>query len=155
VSTTKWKQKVDTIIAQRGKIQASLLPCLEIIQETDRYISPEAIGYLRETLNITAADIYGVLSFYGMLTIKAQGKYVIRLCNSLPCNISKSENMIKVVENELGIKSGETTRDKKFTLEIVACLGLCDQAPIMMINEKEYGNLTATKVKKIIAGLKG
>lgn len=149
-----WQKKVDEIIAQRGKTRSSLLPCLETIQEISGYVPHEPVSYLRDMLDVSAADIYGVISFYGMLTVKKQGKYVIRLCDSLPCNLSHSEKVLEVLENELGIKAGQTTNDEMFTLELVSCLGLCDQAPAMMINEQNYGNLTVENVKQVIKELK-
>jgi NADH-quinone oxidoreductase subunit E len=154
MSISIWQKKVDKIIAQRGKTRSSLLPCLETIQEINGYVPPEQVSYLRDTLDVSAADIYGVISFYGMLTVEKQGKYIIRLCDSLPCNLNHSEKVLEVLEGELGIKAGQTTGDKKFTLELVSCLGLCDQSPAMMINEHNYGNLTVEKVKQIIKELK-
>ena len=155
MSTALWKTKVDEIIKQRGKTREALLPCLEAIQEVSDYIPQEAVSYLRESLDVPSIDIYGVITFYGMLTTKEQGKYVIRLCGSLPCHLNNSENMLTVIEGELGIKAGETSPDKKFTLEVVPCLGLCDKAPAMMINQEIYGNLTEDMVKEIIGKLKG
>jgi len=73
----------------------------------------------------------------------------------MPCRLAGSQDMLEVVERELGIKPGETTADKKFSLDVVACLGLCDRAPAMMINEEIFDNLTAPKVADILAGLKG
>jgi NADH-quinone oxidoreductase E subunit len=154
VSETLWKTKVDEIVGEFGKAREALLPCLEAIQEVSSYIPEEAIIYLRETLGIPSVDIYGVITFYGMLTTEEQGEYVIRLCNSLPCYLSDSEGILKVVERELGIKAGETSPDKKFTLETVACLGLCDKAPAMMINDKVYETLTGESVEEIITELK-
>ena len=113
------------------------------------------ISYLRENLDVPSVDIYGVITFYGMLTSKEQGKYVIRLCDSLPCRLNNSEDILKVIEGELGIKAGGTSPDKKFTLEVVPCLGLCDIAPAMMINDKNYGDLNKEAPQKILAGLKG
>jgi len=155
MSTALWKTKIDEIIKQRGKSRETLLPCLEAIQEVSNYIPQEAITYLRESLDVPSIDIYGVITFYGMLTTKEQGKYVIRLCDSLPCHLNNSENMLTVIGGELGIKAGETSPDKKFTLEVVPCLGLCDKAPAMMINDKIYENLTEETAKKIVATLKG
>jgi len=155
MSTALWKTKVDEIIKQRGKSREALLPCLEAAQEAAGCIPQEAISYLRENLDVPSIDIYGVITFYGMLTTKEQGKYVIRLCGSLPCHLNNSENMLTVIEGELGMKAGETSPNKKFTLEVVPCLGLCDKAPAMMINDKIYENLTEETVKKIVAELKG
>jgi NADH-quinone oxidoreductase E subunit len=155
MSPTLWKTRVDEITKKLGKSRESLLPCLEAIQEASSYIPQEAITYLREKLDVPSVDIYGVITFYGMLTTEKQGEYVIRLCNSLPCHLNKSQELLTAVERELGIKSGETSRDKKFTLEVVACLGLCDKAPAMMINDQIYENLTPKKAKQILTGLKG
>lgn len=155
MSITLWKAEVDEVIKRRGKSRETLLSCLEAIQEVSGYIPQEAISYLRENLDVPSIDIYGVITFYSMLTTKEQGKHVIRLCNSLPCHLNKSEEMLEVIERELGIKAGGTSSDKKFTLETVACLGLCDKAPAIMINDKIYENLTEETAKKIIVELKG
>lgn len=154
MNTTKWQKNIDEIIVQKGKTRVALLPCLEASQESDGYISPTAVSYLRDALDIPSADIYSVISFYSMLSTAKQGKYVIRLCNSLPCYINYSGNILAAIEEYLGIKAGQTTADNKFTLELVGCLGLCDQAPAIMINDKCYGNLTSAKVKQIISELK-
>ena len=154
MSTKNWTEEVENVLTERGVNRASLLPCLESIQNVCGYIPHEAVVYLRDTFDTTSVDIYGAISFYGMLTTAEQGKNVIRLCDSLPCHINSSEDILEVLETELGITSGETTHDKKFTLETVACLGMCDQSPAMMINDKSYGNLTADEVRQIIADLR-
>lgn len=152
---TEWSEELDKVITQRGKTREALLPCLKTVQDDCGYIPSGAITYLQETLDVTAMDIYGVVSFYGMLTTLKQGENVIRLCESLPCHINGAEDILEVLKAELGIEPGETTPDEKFTLETVACLGMCDSSPAMMVNEKSYGNLTAEKVRTIIAELKG
>ena len=149
-----WRTKVDEIMESRGESKETLLPCLEVIQEACGHIPQEAITYLREKLDVPSVDIYGVITFYGMLTTSEQGKYVIRICDSLPCYLNKSDGVLGVIEKELEIKAGETSADRKFTLEVVPCLGLCDKAPAMMVNDRIYGNLTEQSVKKIIAELK-
>lgn len=154
MSKASWKAKVDEVVKQRGGAREALLPSLEATQEVCGYVPQEAISYLRENLDVPAVDIYGVITFYGMLTTEEQGKYVIRVCDSLPCHLNDSDGMLKVIERESGIKGGETSPDKKFTLEVVPCLGLCDRAPAMMINDKIYGNLTEKAVKEIFSKLK-
>jgi len=149
-----WGTKVDETMESWGKSKEALLPCLEVIQEACGHIPQEAITYLRENLAVPSIDIYGVITFYGMLTTKEQGKYVIRICDSLPCYLNKSDGVLGVTEKELGIKAGETSADREFTLEVVPCLGLCDKAPAMMINDEIYENLTDGSIKEIIAELK-
>jgi len=148
------ESQLKPVFSRYGRNRPALLPCLENMQETAGYISPDSVEYLSTTLGIHAADIYGVISFYGMLTTAKQGKYIVRLCNSVSCNINGSQTILELVENELGIKDGETTSDNLFTLEVVACLGLCDRAPAMMINDQVFGHLNAAGVKKILNGIK-
>ena len=83
-----------------------------------------------------------------------QAKYIIRVCSSLPCHTSRSDDILKIIEKELGIKDGGTSQDKRFALEVVYCLGMCDHAPSMMINDKKYGDLTPEKARNIIKELK-
>ena len=154
MSEVLWKEKVGEAIKVYGKGKEALLPSLEAIQELSGYIPQEAITYLRETLDVSSVDIYGVITFYGMLTTQEQGKYVIRVPDSLPCHLNGSQEIIDALEKELGINCSETTPDKKFTLESVSCLALCDKAPLIMVNEKVYGNLTGGKVKEIIDELR-
>jgi NADH-quinone oxidoreductase E subunit len=148
-----WKIRIGETLDKYGRDTVAILPCLEIIQEASGYITPKSVKYLAEALNLPAARIYSVASFYGMLTTRKQGKYVVRLCNSLVCDVNSSYSVLQTVESELGIKSGETTPDNNFTLEVVPCLGLCDKAPAMMVNDKIYGFLTEEKVKKIFLDL--
>jgi len=145
-----WKSKVDELIRRYNKTRDALLPCLEAVQHKANYIPQEAITYISRILNVPSVNIYGMITFYGMLTTKKQGKYVIRICNSLPCYLNGSREIIDILEDKLGVKSGETTPNGRFTLETVACLGLCDKAPAMMVNEEIYGNLTEGKIKHII-----
>ena len=149
-----WKTGIEETLERYGRERAALLPCLKIIQKTSGYITPEAVSYLQEIFNLPASKVYSVASFYGMLTYRRQGKYVIRLCDSVACHINDSRRILDCVERELGIKPGETTPDYQFTLEVVPCLGLCDKAPGMMINENIMGPLTEESVKYIFTDLK-
>ncbi|RLB76664.1 MAG: NADH-quinone oxidoreductase subunit NuoE [Deltaproteobacteria bacterium] len=136
-----------------GKRQA-LLPCLHYIQKKHGYINEKVMSFLAKELGIPRVDIYGVVSFYSMFSLQPQGKYVIRVCASLSCYLKGSNNILNTLKEVLGIDAGETTPDGKFTIEEVSCLGLCDKAPAMMINNKDYINLTSDKVKNIIESYK-
>lgn len=149
-----WEEKINQTIKKYGEERDALLPCLVSLQKEFGYISEEAIFYLRDKLKIASTDIYSVITFYGMFTVKKQPQYVIRVCNSLPCFLKGSRNILDILEKELGIKAGEKSSDDKFSLEVVGCLGLCDQAPALMVNEKIYGNLTEEKIKELIKNLK-
>src|SRR6056297_2021497 len=108
------------------------------IQDTYGYIPEGEIDNLAEEFDMPRAKIYGVIRFYSMFYTEPTGKYIIRVCDSLSCHINDSEDIVNIIENYLGIKNGETTDNKKFTLEIVECLGHCGEGPVMMVNDKIY-----------------
>ena len=107
--------------------------------------------HCRRTLNVPGSDIFGVMSFYSMYTWRPKGKYVIRFCESPPCHILDSDNLLEFTRAELGVPLHHTTKDGLFTLEKTACLGVCEVAPAMQINEVVHGNLTRDKIKQILA----
>lgn len=135
----------------------NLIQILHEIQDQDpqHYISPEAVDTVAEYLDIPVNHIYGVLTFYTMYSTKPRGKNIIRLCESPPCYIKGSENMLRKMKILLGINVGETTKDGLFTLEFTSCLGVCGNAPVMMINDDVYGDLTEEKVEEIIERIRG
>ncbi len=130
----------------------NLLYILHDIQDNhpQHYIPEEAVQVVSEYLNIPTNHIYGVLTFYTMYSTKPRGKNIIRLCESPPCYVKGSTNILRKLKMLLGINTGETTKDGMFTLELCACLGVCGNAPVMMINEDVYGDLTEEKVEEII-----
>ena len=135
----------------------NLIQILHEIQDQDpqHYISPEAVDIVAEYLKIPVNHIYGVLTFYTMYSTKPRGKNIIRLCESPPCYIKGSENMLRKMKILLGINVGATTKDGLFTLEFTSCLGVCGNAPVMMINDDVYGDLTEEKVEEIIEKIRG
>lgn len=134
----------------------NLIYILHDIQDNDphHYISEEAVQAVSEFLKIPANHIYGVITFYSMYSTTPRGKNIIRLCESPHCYIRGSENMLRKMKNTLNVGIGETTKDGLFTLELCACLGVCGNAPVMMINDDVYGDLTEEKVDEIIARLR-
>ncbi len=133
-----------------------LINVLHAIQDHfNNFIPPEAAEELSELMNLPPSKIYEVLTFYTMFSTKPRGKYVIRVCQSTPCHVTGGREVIEALKETLGIDFGETTEDGLFTLEYSSCLGLCGVAPVMMINDTAYGNLTPERVKAIIEELKG
>ncbi|MCD6463517.1 MAG: NADH-quinone oxidoreductase subunit NuoE [Thermotogae bacterium] len=133
-----------------------LINALHAIQDHfNNFIPPEAAEELSELMNLPPSKIYEVLTFYTMFSTKPRGKYVIRVCQSTPCHVTGGREVIEALKETLGIDFGETTEDGLFTLEYSSCLGLCGVAPVMMINDMAYGNLTPERVKAIIEELKG
>ncbi len=150
----KCKDELNRIIAEHSNDRQALLPCLRAAQRICGYLSEDTVDFLAEKLGLSKAEIYGTATFYSMLSFEKRGKYVVRVCTSLPCYIRGSDRILETLK-ELGIEENKTTSDGKFTLQTVSCLGLCDQAPAMMVNEKSYGNLTPKKVKEIINQYRG
>lgn len=134
----------------------NLIYILHEIQDThpQHYISTEAVQAVSEYLNVPPNHIYGVLTFYTMYSTQPRGNNIIRLCESPPCYIKGSENILRKLQILLGVETGETTKDGVFTLELCACLGVCGNAPVMMINNDVYGDLTEERVEEIIARIR-
>ncbi len=131
-----------------------LISILHRIQDEEEFhfISEEAIREVAAYLGITPSEVYGTISFYSMFSTEPRGKYIVRVCVSAPCFVMGSMMIIDSLEEILGIKAGETTDDHLFTLELSSCLGICDRAPAMMINDNVYPDLTVEKIKEIIEG---
>lgn len=130
--------------------KGKLLVELEKTQRESGYLSPEFLAGLAESLDIPLSRVYGVASFYSFLATRPQGRNVIRICRSLPCLLKHSETIIKTISEELGIKPGQTTADGRFSFELTNCIGACDKAPAMLVNDDVHGNLTPAKIAKIL-----
>jgi len=123
------------------------------LQEAQRqygHVPEEVIVALSESLAIPVHEVYGVASFYSYLSLKPLGRNVIRVCQSLPCYLKNAEMIMESVADELGISLGETTADGRFSLELTNCIGLCDHAPAMLINQDAHIDLTPEKIKQIL-----
>ncbi|MBD3352162.1 MAG: NAD(P)H-dependent oxidoreductase subunit E [Candidatus Lokiarchaeota archaeon] len=110
--------------------------------------------YISNKLYVPMAKIYGIATFYAQFSFTEKGKYVITCCDGTACHVKGAPLLIEFLENELNIKSGETSNDRLFSLEIVACLGCCAISPVIVINDVYYGNLTVQKLRKIVKNLK-
>lgn len=136
------------------KKKSALLPVLHLVQhETDGWLTIETMDKVAALLEITPIEVYEVATFYSMFRIEPVGKYVIEVCQTGPCMICGSEKIVSYIENKLGIKVGQTTPDKLFTLKVVECLGACGYAPMFQIGETYYEHLTEQKVDEILDSL--
>lgn len=148
------EDKFEEVLAEFGEGRQALLPCLKAAQKEYGSVPREVVSFLSERLAVAPLDIYGVISFYGMLSTRDQGKYAVRVCSSLPCHLNRAESLVHVLAEELGIKPGETTADKLFSLDVVGCLGLCDRAPAMLVNDQIHGPLTPSEARALVMELK-
>ncbi len=139
------------ILKQFKQDKDNLIDILHALQNNNsqNYLHLDDLKKAANYLNITYSHVYGVASYYTMFSLKPRGKYIIRVCNSPVCNMEKSTEIIKEIKDLLLIDKDETTKDKKFTLELSECLGRCDTAPGMMINEDVIGNLNTENLKSV------
>ena len=134
-----------------GKQKSALLPVLHLAQDNfGGWLSSETMDYVAELLNITPIEVYEVATFYSMYNTKPVGKYMFEVCQTGPCMLRGSDDIIAYIEKTLGIKPGETTTDGLFTLKTVECLGACGYAPMMQLGKHYREHLTKEKVDAII-----
>jgi NADH-quinone oxidoreductase subunit E len=126
-----------------------LIPLLQTAQEGYGYIPGNAVEEISRVTGIPAAEIYGVITFYRQFRLKPPGRHLIRLCKGTACHVVGAETIGQAVSEELGIPPDETTQDGLFTFTIVACLGCCSLAPVMMIDDQTYGRVTPQKVRSL------
>jgi NADH-quinone oxidoreductase subunit E len=142
---------LDAIIGKYRNRSGILIPLMQDVQQTLGYLSKDAMRYLSEQMQIPAADIFGVATFYSMFKLKPQGKHIIRVCKGTACHVSDADGIKDALKNELGLEGEEdTTQDMKFTLLEVACLGCCSLAPVIMVDDTTYGKLTPESIKGIL-----
>ncbi len=147
-------EEIDKLVAKYGRKRSALLPILHGIQKKYRYISDFAQQEIAKKLNIHPVEVYSVITFYSFLNKEPKGRNLVRICKSVVCDMKGKDSIVKALERELGIKMGETTKDKKITLEYLNCLGLCDRAPAMAINDRVYTNLTPEKAVELVNKIK-
>lgn len=145
--------KVQEIIARypEGKQKSALLPVLHMAQDTfDGWLDVPVMDYVATLLNIQPVEVYEVASFYSMYNLSPVGKFVFEVCQTGPCMVSGSDNIIDYIKSKLNIGVGETTTDGLFTLKTVECLGACGYAPMMQLGKHYREHLTKEKVDAII-----
>jgi len=135
-----------------GKQKSALLPALHLAQDSfDGWLPTELMDYIARLLKIEPIEVYEVASFYSMFNLKPVGKFIFEVCQTGPCMISGSDDIIAYIQEKLSIKPGETTKDGVFTLKLVECLGACGYAPMMQVGKIFREHLTKEKVDSIIA----
>ncbi len=132
------------------KDRSNLIALLQDVQEVYGYLPEKALRDISNHIDIPLSGVYGVATFYNQFRLTPLGKNVIRVCRGTACHVKNSANILTAMETELGIQSGQTTRDKLFTLETVACIGACSIAPVININEEYYGRVTVKEIPRIL-----
>lgn len=132
--------------------RCAILEALQIVQRHHGWISDERLREVAEFLNLTVEEVDGVATFYNRIYRKPVGRHIILVCDSVSCWIMGFENILDHIQKRLGISFGETTSDGRFTLLPIQCLGACEQAPAIMIDEQLYGYLDRDKIEAILGG---
>ena len=147
-------QKIQALIDKYPQKRSALIPSLHLVQKEVGWLSQGTICEIAQIFDLSPNEVHEVVSFYTMFHKKPVGKYVIQVCTNISCLICDAEEIVARLTKKLGIKLGETTADKKFTLLEVECLGSCGTSPVIQINDDYYEELTPEKVDQILDSLK-
>lgn len=141
---------IDEIINKHPKEQRYTLAILQDIQKEYKYIPREALDKVSNYLNISLSKLYGMATFYKALSLVPKGENIITVCDGTACHVRSSSAVLEQIEKYLEIMPGETTENRRFSLQIVNCLGACAIAPVMVVNDKYYGKVTPNMVREIL-----
>lgn len=147
------RERIEKILSRYPTKQAALLPVLWVAQETFGWISREAAEEVARILELPAAHVSGVLTFYTMYNLEPVGRHLLQFCTSISCHLAGAEQLVEHCRNRLGIGLGETTPDGKFTMVEVECIAGCDRAPSMMVNDAYHEPMDAAKLDALIGTL--
>jgi NADH-quinone oxidoreductase subunit E len=127
-----------------------LIPVMEAVQEQLGYLSSEAMKEISAFLKIPESQVYGVATFYALFRLTPRGKKMVSVCRGTACHVRGGAHILQEVEKRLGIKAGETTGDREYSLETISCFGSCALAPVMVVNKTVYGRMTPARVVQIL-----
>ncbi len=144
-------EQIDSIIANYRGQRWGLIPLLQEIQNVVGYIPPEAIPHIARGLGLFPSQVQGVITFYTQFYTTPRGKNMVRVCRGTACHVRGAKTILKLVKQHLGIEEGETTPDFDYSLETVACIGVCALAPNIVINRDTYGHMNPKKVARLFS----
>ncbi len=150
----KYKDEIDEILKRYPIRRSAMLPLLNLAQKEEGHVSETAMKEIAAILKLTPPQVYEVVTFYTMLSLKPRGTFHVQACKSLMCALVGADDLVKWLKARLGIKPGETSADQQFTLSQVECLGSCATGPMMQVNDDYYDRLTEEKLDRILNDLK-
>jgi len=148
------KQKVKSILARYQSDPGMLVPILQDVQAEYNYLPKEALVQVGEGLGVPLSQVYSVASFFKAFSLKPRGRHLINVCLGTACHVRGAGRVLDEIERRLGVKSGETTKNMKYTLETVNCVGACALGPIVVIDGNYSGQMTGSKVKPLLESYK-
>ena len=145
---------VNTILRRyQGKGSGELLPCLHDVQAVTGWLDEETCRAISKSLNVPLVQVHSVIEFYTLFYNEPVGRRIVRVCDDMPCYLAGSEQIVRACSEHLGVPpEGGTTDDGEFTLEIHPCLGHCEQAPFLMIDDEAIGNVTPEQIPELLGG---
>lgn len=143
-------KKVDEIISRYDKSEESLLAIMQDFQREFHYVPEEGMKRLSDCLYVPESRIYAMGTFYKALSLEPKGKYTVKVCMGTACHLKGSNQIMEVIDRELGLTTSHTTEDKKFTVEGVNCLGACAMAPVVVVGEDYYGHMRPSKIMDVL-----
>lgn len=138
------------IVSRYPEPASAVMPALHFVQESRGFLGEEEMAFVADFLGIPRVRTYEVATYYSMYTIKPRGKHLIQVCRNLSCTLAGAENIVDFLKTELGVDVGGTSADGLFSLVEVECIGACDLAPAIMIDEELYGRVTAESLREIL-----
>jgi NADH-quinone oxidoreductase subunit E len=150
----KYKDQIEQILGRYPTRRSAMLPLLNLAQAEEGHVSETAMKEIASILRLTPPQVYEVATFYTMLNLKPVGKFHIQVCKSLSCALVGSDTLLVWLQSRLGIRAGQTTPDRLFTVNVVECLASCGTGPMMQINDEYYEGITEEKLDRILADLK-
>jgi NADH:ubiquinone oxidoreductase subunit E len=144
-------EKVDQILEKYGYRHDALIGIMQDLQRLENYLPAETIRYVAQRLEVPLTRFYYLATFYKSFSLKPRGRHIVRVCLGTACHLNGALQTQEQIERTLQIKEGETTRDTMFSLETVNCLGTCALAPVTMVDEEYYGEVTPGRVEKILS----
>ena len=145
---------IDPLISKFKEKKGNLIPILQGTQNIYGYVPREAFIKINAETGLSLSEMYGVATFYAQFRLKPVGKHIIKVCHGTACHVQNANKITEDLQDSLGVLDGETTEDRMFTLESVACLGCCSLAPVMMIGDDTYGSLTGKEAVNIVKNIK-
>jgi NADH:ubiquinone oxidoreductase subunit E len=142
--------KLKEIIAEYSQQRWPLIPLVQRIQKEFGYIPSQSIPILARALRLFPSQVQGVISFYEQLYTQPRGKKIVRVCRGTACHVRGGKTILKLVKQNLGVEEGETTPDMEYTLETVACIGVCALAPNVVIDDRVFGHMNPQKIEHLM-----
>lgn len=149
ISQEMWVQIQSTIQAYRS-VSGSVIPVLRECQAIVGYLPIPLLDYIGQELNLPKSDVFGVASFYSLFSLKPKGRHMVKVCKGTACFVKGIKEVINRIQHEYDLDEGETTPDRRYSLEAVRCLGACGLAPVMVVDQDTHGYVTPDKVRDIL-----